>query len=195
MQLSNDTVFSATELIEEEEIPLLMDVGIKLARLAKKLKIASLTSNQVGMNKNLFVLEDGGPCNNFTIYANLVIGEPEESSQDMISLPRLPNITDIPCTSASFPHKRLLLPMKDIIHISVYDINEEERHEVDVSGGEAIIWQGIDYHLRGVDEQDMVDPDFRTIRRQNQKKSRNARCKDCGQKIKRCRCDAKGDAQ
>jgi len=164
-------------MVQENEIELLGEFGAKLAILAIKHKLLCLAANQVGDDRNAFVLFDGGPCDGYSFYVNLSITHDEAA-----------NKSEIPTNCISFPKKRLLLSCADKIVATYYDTQKEASETKELKGDESLPWQFANTILMGVDPQKVVDTDFYTIRNTNKKPGPNDRCPKCGRKNKRCLC-------
>lgn len=95
--------------------------------------------------------------------------------------------TEYSATLVSLPRKNVVVPVQDIIRISAFCIEQDERVSFTIADELAMIWQTMIYIMGGVDEDDVVDCDHLTIKNTVKKKP-NAKCDGCGKKNKRCTC-------
>ena len=184
--INNDKLFTKCDQVEENDMPLVLEIGNQMLKYAKKNHLTLLTANQVGYAKRFCVIIDTDKDSKYDIFVNPSIDR-TPISDGLVSVQQ--NAIKIPIKIVSLPKKRIMVECVDKITVSGFSINKADYTTFSVDGELASIWQTANYILNGVREEDIIESDFLTVKNDS-KKHPNDKCPKCGKKNKRCICDS-----
>lgn len=191
-ELSNKCIFDPVELVDDDELSTMLNVGMKMIDMAKSLKdCACLTANQIGIPKRLNIIADQNSPHGYNIFVNADVvssANTNTGSIDGLSINLEPDRHTIFVDSASFPRNKLRLEVCQQVTVSGFSLITNDLEEFEAEGTLAYYWQAILHLFNGMKKEDIVSRDVMTLRGKSRIKP-NARCQECGRKFKKCRCE------
>lgn len=178
MELSNKHIYGAAVPVTDDEFDKWVEVGREMRKFAKSNNYVCLCANQIGCDKSVCVIHDNKRSNDgYTTYFNSEILAPPDMG--------------IVCRDVdlvSFPRKFVKMDVSDGALVSAYSVDDEDRIELDLGPGElSFVWWVTSNCLNGINPDNVVDRDYRTVRG-TQRIKPNAKCIKCGRKNKLCIC-------
>ncbi|MBD3407299.1 MAG: hypothetical protein GF411_14370 [Candidatus Lokiarchaeota archaeon] len=191
IRLDTECIFHPVELVNDDELTQMLEVGKELIKVAKSSKnCACLTANQIGISKRVNIIVDHDNPNGYNIYVNadVISGTSQTGFVDGLCINVGTELQTIFVDSISFPQHKLRLGVMPQATVSGFSLISNDREEFEAEGELAHYWQAIQYMFNGVNKDDIVDRDIMTLKGKSKVKP-NARCPECGRKFKKCRCE------
>jgi hypothetical protein len=183
MKLDNTLIHKPTKPVQDTEFEKCAEIGRAMRAFAKENEYACLCANQVGYEHNICVIHDNEKSSDgYTTYFNSEVLVPDGAE---IGDTRKEDIDLV-----SFPRKKIIIPVNSGALVSAYSVDDEDRIDLDLDEGElSLVWWVVNYCLGGVCKDDVMQRDYRTVRKTTPKRKPNARCEECGRKNKICICE------